>query len=76
MNEIERPTEKTYSLSNSSDPVELKDEERQPCEVWTRVMGYFRPVSGWNIGKKQEHADRVYFSEKKSMKHIDTGCAV
>lgn len=53
----------------------IKDEERQPCEIWTRVMGYFRPVSGWNIGKKQEHADRVYFSEKKSMKHIDTGCA-
>lgn len=39
MNEIEHPTEKTYSLSNSSDPVELKDEERQPCEIWTRVMG-------------------------------------
>lgn len=71
MNEIERPTEKTYSLSNSSDTVELKDEERQPCEIWTRVMGYFRPVSGWNIGKKQEHADRVYFSEK----YIDKGCA-
>lgn len=71
MNEIERPIEKTYSLSNSSDPVELKDEERQPCEIWTRVMGYFRPVSEWNIGKKQEHAERVCFSEK----HIDTGCA-
>jgi len=25
--------------------VELKDEERQGCEVWTRVMGYHRPVS-------------------------------
>lgn len=36
----------------------VPDEERQPCECWTRVMGYFRPVSDWNIGKKGEHADR------------------
>lgn len=42
--------------------IELKDEERQPCEIWTRVMGYFRPVNGFNIGKKQEFMDRVYFS--------------
>jgi hypothetical protein len=24
---------------------ELKDEERTRCEVWTRVMGYHRPIS-------------------------------
>lgn len=35
------------------------------CEVWTRVMGYFRPVSSFNIGKKGEHAERVSFEEKK-----------
>lgn len=51
--------------------IELKDEERQPCEIWTRVMGYYRPVENWNIGKKQEYADRVYFSEKKTMKQIN-----
>jgi len=33
------------------------------CEVWTRVMGYFRPVSSFNIGKKGEHAERVHFLE-------------
>lgn len=27
-------------------------------EVYSRVVGYFRPVSGWNIGKKQEFEDR------------------
>lgn len=31
------------------------------CEVWTRVVGFYRPVSNFNIGKKQEFADRVYF---------------
>jgi hypothetical protein len=43
--------------------VDLKDEERQQCEVWTRVMGYHRPVSYFNIGKKGEHAERVHFDE-------------
>ena len=33
------------------------------CEVWTRVMGYHRPVSAWNQGKQQEHADRRFFDE-------------
>lgn len=33
------------------------------CEVWTRVMGYFRPVSSFNIGKKGEHAERTHFVE-------------
>ena len=40
-----------------------QDSERQECEIWTRVMGYYRPVSEFNIGKKQEHADRVLFQE-------------
>ena len=43
----------------------LKDEERQPVECWTRVMGYFRPVSHFNKGKKSEFAERVWFSENK-----------
>ena len=47
--------------------ISLKDEERQPCEVWTRVMGYHRPVSQWNIGKKQEFAGRAYFTEEKAL---------
>lgn len=33
--------------------VKLNDSERQPCEVWTRVMGYLRPVSEFNKGKSR-----------------------
>ncbi len=33
------------------------------CEVWTRVMGYFRPISSFNIGKKGEAAERLYFDQ-------------
>ena len=41
----------------------LDDAERQPCEVWTRVMGYHRPVASFNIGKKGEHRERRFFRE-------------
>ncbi|GAB1488137.1 hypothetical protein MASR2M8_05800 [Opitutaceae bacterium] len=43
----------------------LTDAERQPCEVWTRVMGYHRPVSSFNIGKKGEHKERRFFQESR-----------
>ena len=46
--------------------ITIKDEERQECEVWTRVMGYYRPVSEFNIGKKSEHYERTFFTEKES----------
>lgn len=42
----------------------LSDEERQPCEIWTRVMGYHRPVSSFNTGKKGEFYERRYFVEQ------------
>ncbi|WP_454166799.1 ribonucleoside triphosphate reductase [Microbacterium lacticum] len=32
------------------------------CEVWTRVMGYFRPIESFNVGKKGEAQERTYFS--------------
>ena len=44
----------------------LADDERQPCEVWTRVMGYHRPVASFNIGKKGEHLDRKQFAESRA----------
>ena len=40
------------------------DAEPVMCEVWTRVMGYHRPVSSFNIGKKGEHGERKFFTEK------------
>ncbi|WP_280549975.1 anaerobic ribonucleoside-triphosphate reductase [Halomonas sp. 11-S5] len=41
----------------------LPTEQRQRCEVWTRVMGYHRPVSQFNHGKQAEHRERRHFSE-------------
>jgi anaerobic ribonucleoside-triphosphate reductase len=50
--------------------IELKDEERQVCEVWTRVMGYHRPVSSFNVGKKAEHRERKMFVECNEVDHV------
>ncbi|MCL2831130.1 MAG: anaerobic ribonucleoside-triphosphate reductase [Betaproteobacteria bacterium] len=41
----------------------LQEHERQRCEVWTRVMGYHRPVSEFNPGKQSEHRERRHFAE-------------
>ncbi|SMB96420.1 ribonucleoside-triphosphate reductase class III catalytic subunit [Thermanaeromonas toyohensis ToBE] len=32
-----------------------------PCEVFSRVVGYYRPVSRWNAGKQEEFRDRKMF---------------
>ncbi|HOK59925.1 MAG TPA: anaerobic ribonucleoside-triphosphate reductase [Candidatus Dojkabacteria bacterium] len=34
---------------------------RQRCEVYSRVVGYIRPVTQWNPGKQSEFGDRVTF---------------
>ncbi len=39
-------------------------------QVWTRVMGYFRPVDGFNIGKKGEHRERKPFKEPSKDKCV------
>ena len=44
----------------------LDDTERQRCEIWTRVMGYHRPVSSFNIGKKGEFHERRFFEEQRA----------
>jgi len=34
------------------------------CEVFSRVVGYYRPVNVWNKGKKEEYKDRQVFMVK------------
>ncbi len=47
-----------------AEPV-LQDSQRTRCEVWTRVMGYHRPVTLFNAGKRAEHAERRYYRETR-----------
>ena len=44
----------------------LDDSERQPCEVWTRVMGYHRPITSFNRGKLSEYRERRCFTESNA----------
>ena len=52
---------KCAELHPEAEPVE--------CEVWTRVMGYFRPVRSFNIGKKGEYMERQMFTEAAAGGH-------
>ena len=60
---------------NAQIEVLLSDDERQPVECWTRVMGYLRPVSHFNKGKQSEYAERVWFTEAKAVAAVPCACA-
>ena len=56
-------TDLSEQANLATETIALADEERQPCEIWTRVMGYHRPVASFNVGKKGEFRERAYFRE-------------
>ncbi|MFA5746817.1 MAG: ribonucleoside triphosphate reductase [Candidatus Paceibacterota bacterium] len=39
---------------------------KQPCEVYSRIVGYYRPVGQWNNGKQQEFEERKVFKFPKT----------
>lgn len=39
---------------------------KQPCEVYSRIVGYLRPLAQWNVGKRQEYRERQEFRVKAS----------
>ncbi len=55
-----------YRHESSMDQPTIPDAEvKVPCEVYSRVVGYLRPVSAWNEGQQQAHQDRVPFKLPK-----------
>jgi len=60
----------TFSICASHGYLDGEEKACPTCgaqtEVWTRVMGYHRPVSEFNPGKKGEHAGRTHFLEQRS----------
>lgn len=73
LNEFEKAVLKNNGISeddvegvSTTYVVKMKDgSEHQLVECYSRVMGYLRPMSEYNIGKRQEHADRQLFSNDK-----------
>ena len=51
---------------NQNEILKKLEAKRTKCIVYTRVMGYHRPVESFNIGKKGEHQERKFFLEKAS----------
>jgi ribonucleoside-triphosphate reductase len=37
------------------------EDKRTECEIFSRVVGYMRPINQWNPGKQQEFKDRKEF---------------
>jgi anaerobic ribonucleoside-triphosphate reductase len=51
----------------SQAPAKGTDSElRVPCEIYSRIVGYLRPVDAWNAGKQQEYRERVAFAPEKA----------
>ncbi len=54
---------------NKSVEIQRLDElssERTRCEVYSRIVGYLRPVAQWNEGKKAEFGDRKTYDKARS----------
>ncbi len=37
------------------------EKKRTKCQVYSRVVGYIRPINSWNLGKQEEFKDRKLF---------------
>ncbi len=44
--------------------MEEKQSKRQACEIYSRVVGYLRPVSQWNDGKQVEFSERKTYDKQ------------
>jgi len=40
----------------------------EETEVYSRIVGYFRPINNWNAGKKEEFKDRLEYAEENTLK--------
>jgi len=47
----------------------MDNAQRTKCEIYSRVVGYLRPINQWNDGKREEFGDRMNFD-----KQVDCGC--
>lgn len=45
---------------------DLKNCLGSECEVYSRIVGYYRPVKNWNPGKKSEYERRVVFDKERA----------
>lgn len=49
---------------------EMSEVKGTPCEVWSRVVGYLRPVQGFNVGKKEEYGMRKTYDVEGKLERV------
>lgn len=49
------------------------NKKRTKCEVWSRAVGYLRPVEQWHSGKQAEFKDRKTYDKQCSTNPTDLG---
>ena len=59
-----RNTAKEKQKENKKHPYKRGGKDRVKCEIWARSVGYLRPISSWNEGKKAEFDNRKIFEVK------------
>lgn len=58
---------KTKKQKGRKNIMSAETTQRTPCEVFSRSMGFIRPVSNFNIGKYSEFCERKTFTEANSL---------
>lgn len=49
----------------------VKSKREVPCEIWSRVVGYFRPISQWNKGKQDEFQNRKTYDVNQKRDEVE-----
>lgn len=47
---------------------QMSEVKGDPTEVYSRIVGYFRPISNWNAGKAEEFGNRKTYSVGEAKK--------
>jgi len=59
-------SEKTIKIKSLREGLSMSEKKillkKIPTEIYSRVVGYYRPVQNWNEGKQQEFKERVYYN--------------
>jgi hypothetical protein len=61
-------------MADSAEEKGTKPVKRVACEVYSRIVGYLRPVQDWNKGKQQEFTERKTYAVPESVQQSDGSC--
>lgn len=70
MNDIKNVLMTNFNLSEETADDIIKSNlprvpDKIPCEVYSRVVGYYRPVSQWNKAQQEQFRERMAFNQNK-----------